>query len=448
MTEPKAYLTTAATAPFAMAPIKVMDFGFAKRFSIVDFGAQPGDQKKNTRAIGLAISAAARCGQGVVVVPAGQWLCAAIHFKSNVNLHLHRGATLLFSDNPEDYLPAVNTSWEGIECYNYSPLIYAYQCENIAITGAGVLQASLGVWQHWYERPQPHMDALLKLYQMAASGVPVHYRQMAYKGANLRPHFIQFNRCRHVLVQGVSIRNSPFWVLHPYLCKDVIVRELNIEAHGHNNDGVDPEMTQNMLIEDCVFDQGDDVIAIKSGRDHDARRLNTPSNNIVMRNCRIKNGHHLLALGSELSGGIKNVFIDHCDFEHRKSDNQRFVQNTPDAQGFGNLVYLKTNGYRGGYVHNIHVANITAKNLSGAVVAIDTDVLYQWRGLVAGGKPRLTSIADIFVSNVQAAEVKHLSRIEGDERLPVENVCLKNIKVANIVDKRALNKNINSFSCD
>jgi polygalacturonase len=229
-----------ADAPFDMPSIAIPDFSFDPRFPITGFGAKnleldPGGCHDvaatcfaplvlaNSAALAQAIAAANAAGSGTVVVPPGVWPTGKVHLKSNVNLHLEKGATLLFSSNPADYLPAVLSSWEGLECYNHSPLVYAYDCENIAITGEGKLQATLDVWKVWYARPKPHMDALIALYHMAAKGVPVSERQMTKGEANLRPQFVQFNRCRNVLVEDISIEDSPFWVLHPFLCRDVVI---------------------------------------------------------------------------------------------------------------------------------------------------------------------------------------------------------------------------------
>ncbi|HEY1151354.1 MAG TPA: glycoside hydrolase family 28 protein [Pseudoduganella sp.] len=413
-------------APFDMPSIAIPDFSAAPRFLITNFGALPDDQQKTSAAIAQAIAAAHAAGSGTVVVPPGTWPTGKVHLKSNVNLHLEKGATLLFSSNPADYLPAVPSTWEGLECYNYSPLVYAYDCENVAITGEGRLQAKLDVWKAWYARPKPHMDALVALYHMAAKGVPVSERQMTNGQANLRPQFVQFNRCRNVLVEDISIEDSPFWVLHPFLCRDVVIRRVKIRAHGHNNDGVDPEMSQNVLIEDCVFDQGDDAISVKSGRDQDAWRLGVPSKNIVMRNCRIRNGHQLMAIGSELSAGIENVFVDNCHFDHSGSA----VRST-----INNLLFVKTNERRGGYVRNIHLSNVSATSIAGGVLCVDTDVLYQWRALVPTYERRLTPIEGLHVSNVVVGEAGFMCQIKGEATLPVRNVRMRDIQVRTVHGK-------------
>lgn len=426
----------AAAAPFAMPSITIPKFAASRTFPITDYGAVKGDVAATTQAIRRAIAAASRSGSGVVVIPSGVWETGAVHLMSNVNLHLARGSVLLFSEKPQDYLPPVQTSWEGIECFNYSPLIYAFDCQNVAITGEGMVQAKLDVWKIWYARPKAHMDALVDLYHMALRNVPVKKRQMTAGDANLRPHFIQFNRCRNVLVEDITIQDSPFWVLHPLLCSDVVIRRVKIQALGHNNDGIDPEMSQNVLIEDCVFDQGDDAVSVKSGRDQDAWRLNVAAKNIVMRNCRIKNGHQLMAIGSELSAGIENVFVQNCHFDHAGSNARSAINN---------LLFVKTNERRGGYVRNIHMDGVSATAIAGGVLCVDTDVLYQWRDLVPTYERRLTPIEGLFVKNIEVREAAFLCKITAEEQLPVRKVRIADVKIGKYDDEPVVLKNVQDF---
>ena len=424
-------------APFAMPAIAVPDFSGAPRFDIVTYGAAHGDQAATGTALARAIAAAHAAGGGVVVVPAGTWPTGPIHLKSHVALHVEDGATLLFSPDPRDFLPAVSTSWEGLECMNYSPLVYAYDCENVAITGRGTLRARLDVWKQWYARPQAHMDALVALYNMACrDGVPVELRDMTAGQANLRPHFIQFNRCRHVLVEDIHIVDSPFWVLHPYLCRDVVIRRVDIAAHGHNNDGVDPEMSRNVLIDQCTFDQGDDAVSVKSGRDRDAWRLDAPSRNIVMRRCRIKNGHQLMAIGSELSGGVENVFVDDCHFDHADSSAPSTINN---------LLYVKTNERRGGFVRNIHMTNVSATRIKGGVLAVETDVLYQWKTLVPTLERRLTPIEGLFVAGLRVEDAGFVCLVKGEAELPVRDVRLRDVAVRTVRGTPVVTEHVQGF---
>ncbi len=421
----------AVEAPFEMPNIKIPDFSNCKKVSIVDFGAVKGNKEKTSQAIAKAIAKMNKIGGGTVIIPQGEWLTGKIHFKSNVNLHLDKGAVLLFSEDPNDYLPAVNSTWEGYECLNYSPLVYAYQCKNIAITGEGELKAKMDVWKIWFARPKGHMESLKRLYYLASYNKPMEERQMVNDSAHFRPQFIQFNRCERILMDGVSITNSPFWTIHPFLSKDVVLRNLKVYAHGHNNDGVDPEMSQNVLIENCVFDQGDDAIAIKSGSNQDAWRLNTPSKNIVMRNCTVKNGHQLVAIGSELSGGVENVFIDKCT--------------VVDGAKLNHLLFIKTNERRGGYVKNIYMSNVVSGKIDLGILGIETDVLYQWKNLVPTIERRLTPIKNVYLENIQATNVKFVSRVLGQKELPIENVFLTNVKADLIQENNHVHENLLNF---
>lgn len=422
-------------APYGSFEIEVPDFAHCPRYSIVEFGAEMGDKEKTSQAIARAITKANDVGGGVVVIPEGTWMTKAIHFKSRVNLYLSEGAVLLFSGEPEDYLPPVYTTWEGMECYNYSPLIYAFDCENIAITGPGKVEAVMDLWQTWFARPAPHLAALKKLYDWAATYEPVEHRQMVGDEAHLRPHFLQFNRCDNVLLEDFSIKNSPFWVIHPYLCKNVVIRGLDVYAHGHNNDGVDPDMTQNMLIENCHFDQGDDAIAVKSGRNQDAWKLNTPCKNIVIKDCLVENGHQLLAIGSELSGGVENVFITNC----RVAEGAKMF----------NVVFIKTNERRGGYVKNIYASHITAGDVSDGVLGIETDVLYQWRDLVQTYEVRLTPISHVYLDDITAGQVTYTARVLGQANQPVKNVHLQQVTVRGLKGEKAfILENMDNFTVD
>ncbi len=408
------YETVEVEAPFPMEPIHVYNYP-KKDFPITGYGAVEGGELLNTQAIADAITACHQAGGGRVVVPAGVWLTGPIHFKSNVNLHLEEGAILRFTDNPDDYLPAVMTSWEGMECYNYSPLVYAFECENVAITGKGTLNPIMDTWKEWFRRPPAHLEALKELYTLASTDTPVEQRQMARGENNLRPHLIHFNRCKNVLLDGFHIRESPFWTIHLYLCDGGIVRNLDVKAHGHNNDGVDLEMSRNFLIEDCLFDQGDDAVVIKAGRNRDAWRLDTPCENIVIRNCKILEGHTLLGIGSEISGGIRNIYMHDC-----------YAPNSVHR-----VFFVKTNHRRGGFIENIYMENVEAGD-SKRALEIDTEVLYQWKKLVPTYQTAITRIKGIYMKNVTCKNVEAIYDLKGDARLPVEEVVIQNVHVENV----------------
>ncbi|HVT90165.1 MAG TPA: glycoside hydrolase family 28 protein, partial [Tepidisphaeraceae bacterium] len=292
-----------------------------KQFTITDYGAVEGENNDSSEAIRKAIEACNKAGGGRVVVPPGKWLSGPITLKSNVNLHLNEGSTILFKTDPKAYLPPVLTRFESVECYNFSPFIYALEQENIAVTGTGTLdgQASNQHWWPWvnarfgWQQGMPTAQKG-KLNAMGQNGTPVEQRIMG-ENDGLRPNFFQPYRCKNVMIEGVHIRRSPMWEINPVLCTNVIVRNLDIVSHGPNNDGCDPECCKDVLIEGCLFDTGDDCIAIKSGRNNDGRRVNVASENLIIRNCTMKDGHGGVTIGSEIAGSCRNVFVEDCKMD-------------------------------------------------------------------------------------------------------------------------------------
>jgi polygalacturonase len=339
------------------------DFDIAKY--IAKYGAVAGGRDDCTQAIRDAIAACSAAGGGRVVVPPGVFLTGAIRLLSNVNLHVPEGATLLFSLDPKQYLPVVFTRWEGTECMNYSPLIYAFEATNIAVTGAGTLdgQANQEHWWPWkgnersgWKAGQPNaIEDRNRLVAMGQKGVPVAERVFG-EGHYLRPPFIQPYRCKNVLIEGIAIRNSPFWELHPVLSTNVTVRGVKISSLGPNNDGCDPESCTDVLIEGCEFNTGDDCIAIKSGRNNDGRRVAVACENLIVRDCRMKDGHGGVSIGSEVSGDVRNVYVDHCQM---------------DSPHLERALRLKSNAVRGGIMENVFFTNSTVGEVSEAILDID-----------------------------------------------------------------------------
>ena len=273
----------------------------------------------------------------------------------------------------------------------------------------------MDTWKTWFKRPQSHLEALKELYTMASTDIPVTERQMAKGENNLRPHLIHFNRCKNVLLDGFKIRESPFWTIHLYMCDGGIVRNLDVKAHGHNNDGIDLEMSRNFLVENCTFDQGDDAVVIKAGRNRDAWRLNTPCENIVIRNCTILEGHTMLGIGSEISGGIRNIYMHNCSAP--KSVHRFF--------------FIKTNHRRGGFIENIYMENVSSGKTQ-RVMEIDTEVLYQWKDLVPTYERKLTRIKNIHLKNVTCDSADAIYELKGNAELPIRNVEMKDIKVGTV----------------
>lgn len=333
----------------------------ARDFDITKYGAKGDGTTDCSAAIASAIAECGKTGGGRVVVPSGRFKTGPIHLASRVNLHVGEGATLVFDTNPARYLPPVLTRFEGMEYMGYSPLVYAYGATDVALTGPGTLdgQASDATWWAWKGgagRPLPNQIAARdRLMAMMEAGTPVEQRVFG-EGSYLRPQFVQLYRCRNVLIDGVTIHNSPMWEVHPVECTNVTVRGLSISTHGPNNDGCDPESCRDVLIERCVFDTGDDCIAIKSGRNADGRRLHIPSENIVVRNCTMKDGHGGVTLGSEITGGVRYVFIEDC---------------TMDSPELERALRFKNNAMRGGVLEHVYMRNCTVGEVKEGVLSID-----------------------------------------------------------------------------
>ena len=373
----------------------------AREFVITNFGAVPDGRTDCTAAIRKAVDACAQAGGGRVIVPAGDFLTGAIHLKSGVNLHLATNAVLKFRTDPSAYLPVVFTRFESTECYNYSPLIYALGQTNVAVTGEGVLdgQADESNWLAWKKRA-----ARAKLAKMAKDNVPVDQRRFG-EGDYLRPNFIQFNRCGNVLIEDVHIRRSPMWEIDPVLCANVTVRGVNIISHGANNDGCDPESCRDVLIENCLFDTGDDCIAIKSGRNNDGRRVGVPSVNLIIRDCTMRDGHAGVAVGSEVSGGCSNVFVEDCEMS---------------SPHLNCALRLKSNAVRGGVIQNIFMRNVNVGQLSDSVLQID--FLYE-EGTNGPYQPVARNVA---MENINVGETPRVLNIRGFPGAEISGVRIYN----------------------
>jgi polygalacturonase len=367
-------------------------------------------------------------------VPKGEWLTGAIHLKSNVNLYVSKDATLKFSTNPIDYLPIVHTRWEGMELMHISPLIYAYEQTNIAITGEGTLdgQGQSFFWK-WHGNPRYGGDPKVisqkpdrdKLYDMMTRNVPLAERIFGEK-SYLRPQFIQPYKCKNVLIEGVKIIDSPMWEVHPVLCENVIVRGLTIVTHGPNNDGCDPESCKDVLIENCLFDTGDDCIAIKSGRNEDGRRINVPTENIIVRGCIMKDGHGGVTVGSEISGGVRNLFVENCKM---------------DSPDLWNAFRVKNNASRGGLLENFYFRDVTIGEVSNAIITIDFN--YE-----EGAKGKFTPVMRNFVvENVTSKKSKYAMDAQGFENAPIYGLRVKNCTFDN-VQNGAIAENLKDSSLE
>ena len=401
----------------------------ARDFPVTQFGARGDGVTLNTQAIAQAIDACNRAGGGRVVIPAGRFLTGAVHLKSNVNLHLAEGATLLFSTNPADY-PMVFTRWEGIELINYSPFIYARRQRNIALTGSGTLDGQ-GSAQHWWAWKGPwggtvdhgwkegmpdQRKSRAVLFQMAEDRVPVEKRVFG-DGHWLRPSFIQPYDCDNVLIEGVKLRGSPFWQIHPVLCRNLIVRNVDVLGHGPNNDGCDPESVDGALIEGCTFDTGDDCIAVNSGRNEDGRRLAEPAQNILIRDCRMKEGHGGVVVGSQISGGARWIFAERC------------VMDSPDLWY---AIRFKNNALRGGLLENFFYRDIQVGQVSRA--AITCDFNYE-EGANGPFKPQLRNIV---VERLRSKKAVRIIDSQGLPGAPVQGITLRDCDFRGVTEKSIL----------
>jgi polygalacturonase len=391
--------------PAILAGIRAPVFP-GRDFPVTHFGAVGDGTTDSTPAFRAAVGACAGAGGGRVVVPPGVFLTGPIHLQSNVNLHVSEGATIRFSRDPAAYLPVVRTRWEGVELMGYSPLVYAYGQTNVAVTGKGTLdgQADAEHWWPWKKNghPQSQKPDRDRLFAQAEAGVPVTERVYG-AGHYLRPQFIQPYRCTNVLIEGVTIRNAPMWLIHPVLSRNVIVRGVTVVSSGPNNDGCDPESSTDVLIEDTLFDTGDDCIAIKSGRNADGRRLAAPAERIVVRGCRMRAGHGGVTIGSEVSGSVRDVFVE------------RTVMSSPDLE---RGIRFKTNAMRGGTIENVFVRDVEIGETGSA---IDIDMLYE----EGADGPFTPVVRNVVVDRMTVRKATYAFFVRGLEVSPVRGVTVR-----------------------
>lgn len=398
-------------------------------FNVIDYGAVPDGETYCTDAFREAIQDCHKSGGGRVVVPEGKYLTGAIHLKSKVNLHIEKDATILFSKDKKKYLPVVFTRYEGTECYNYSPFIYAFEQENIGITGKGTLDGQAGSdnWWNWKGKNDPQvydrtMQDVNLLRKMAEEGVPVKERVFG-AGHFLRVKFIQPYRCKNILIEGITVLRSPMWQIHPVLCENVTVNNVTVNSHGYNNDGCNPESCKNVLIKDCFFNTGDDCIAIKSGRNADGRRVNVPSENIIVQGCTMKDGHGGVVIGSEISGNCRNVFAEDC------------VMDSPNLK---RALRIKTNSKRGGIVENIFMRNVTVGEVADAVIKVN---FHYSEGDVGEHTPM---VRNIYVNKVTSEKSEYAFYFDGYKRSPITNINIESCTF-NGVEKDNLINNVSDL---
>ncbi|WP_421775260.1 glycoside hydrolase family 28 protein [Gracilimonas sp.] len=396
-------------APFEMAQLNrptIPD----QVFNIREYGAKTMSESpdfKNTDAIHRAIEAAYNAGGGKIVIPEGKWLTGPIHLKSNMNLHLAEGAEVLFSEDKEDYLPVVRQRHEGVEAFNYSPMIYAYKVSNVAITGKGVLNAQGDHWWEWYEEYGAPPRA-------KATKVPLSRRDFG-KGSGMegmRPSFVVFWKSDHILVEDITLNDSPMWNIHLIYSSNIIVRGIHVNSlRAPNGDGVVIDSSNDVLVEYNHFETGDDAVVLKSGLNEEALEINIPTQNVVVRNFearKVRTGSGGVVFGSETSGGIRNVYVHNALFD-----------------GSDRGIRFKTERGRGNIVENIYIRDVKMKNIT--YQAINFNTFYTGPD-ATGPSPLLRNIS---IKDVEIDGVPTAIELVGLPEKWLENIRLENINVIN-----------------
>lgn len=389
-----------------------------KDYYITDFGAKGDGVTKNTLAFKKAIEVCHAAGGGRVVVPAGKFFTGPIYLKSNVNLHISDGATIVFSKDTKDY-PLVLVRWEGMDCINYTSQIYAYHEKNIAITGTGTIDgnASNSDWWIWKGNAEHGWKTGLPNQKKGRDSLHtlMHNKVDARKrvfgdGYYLRPYMMQPYECQNVLISGVKLVNSPMWFIGPVMCDNVIVDKVSVTSHGPNTDGCDPDACKNVLIKDCYFNTGDDCIAIKSGRDEDGRAFGRPAENHLIEDCRMEDGHGGVVIGSEIAGGAKNIYAINCQMS------------SPDMDI---ILRIKTSSSRGGIIQNVFMDNIKVGVYKTA--AVHCNMFYEKPGNF------MPTIRNIWVQNLDVTTGGTYGVfVNAYKESPVQNLKLINCNIRNV----------------
>lgn len=378
-------------------------------FNVISYGAKNDSSVIATKAIAKAIAAASKAGGGTVFFPAGKYLTGPIHLKSNITIFIDAGAELHFSDNFDNYLPMVPSRYEGVDVTSFSPLFYAYGAENISITGRGIIDGHGKKWWDFvegYKKDQPRskwqfqFDSLNKNILL-----PDDPAQM--KRGFLRPPFIQTMYCKNVLIEGISIRNSPFWTVNPEFCENVTVHAVTINnPHSPNTDGINPESCKYVHISNCHISVGDDCITIKSGKDIPGRTKQMPAEDYTITNCTMLSGHGGVVIGSEMSGDVRRIAISNCIFD-----------------GTDKGIRIKTTRGRGGVVEDIRVSNIVMNNIKDIAFVMDMQYSKTKEESLSERTPRFRNI---HISNV-TGNAKQAAYINGLEEMPVSDISFHNI---------------------
>lgn len=392
-------------APFDMPEVPIPTFP-DRDFNILDYGAVADGSTLNTEAIAAAIAACNAAGGGRVVIPPGVWKTGPIHLKSHVNLHVSEGAVVRFSDNPEHYLPVVFTRWAGFELYNYSPLIYARDCENIGITGRGILDGNGRNWWHWSLRDVT--ETAPRIAQQVLDGVPPEERIYGTPEWPLRPQFINPVNCRGILLEDFTLLSGPFWTIQLTYAENVRVRRLTVRTSGPNSDGINLDSARNVIIEDCRVSTYDDSVAIKSGINEDGRRVGRPTENVIVRRCLFEKGQGGVSIGSEMSGDVRNIYVHDTIF-----------------RGLWMALWIKSTRGRGGVVENVWYENLLINRISNFAIGITT-AYSAFMGTTEGAPP---TIRNINYRNITVPYALRSIDFAGLPEVPLQNISFTNTDI-------------------
>lgn len=352
-------------------------------------------------------NALAKCretGGGRIVLPAGSFRCGGpIHLTSHTELHFSRGTFLKFTFRPQAYQPQVFTRWEGVELYGLSPIIYADGMTDIALTGTGIVSGGWEEFAQWRRQQNP---AQRKSRNFAEDGIPVEKRIMG-ESDFLRPSFVQFVNCERILLDGPTFTNTAFWMIHPVYCRHVTIRNIHLDSMMMNNDGIDVDSCEDVLIEDSTFRNGDDAVVIKAGRDQDGLRVGRPSRRVVLRRCTFFEALHGFAIGSELSGGAEDVFVEDILMK----------------EIFFHAISFKSAAGRGGVIRNIRLNRITVEHAGDHLINLTNDYSRDIHGTA------LTLFDDISIENLQCDFAANAFAFQGKKECPVGRMRLKNVSV-------------------
>lgn len=405
---PTAQKTIEEETPWGTETFDQTEFPDAE-FSIADYGAEPTEGVNNQQAIQTAIDECTAQGGGTVKIPSGKWETSYLELKSNVHLEIEEGATLFFSDSIDLYAVPTFTRWEGLECMNYHPLIYARNESNIAITGKGKID---GNGQKWWDMARgKREETLTLLYDQVQAGVAPEERNcLAYEPMSyLRPSLIQTINCKNVLVKGIEIGSGPMWTVHFVYSENVIAHDLKIITVGANNDGVIPDSSTKVLIDNCYFSTGDDCIVIKSGLNEDGWRVGKPSQRIIVKNCKTKHGHGGGVIGSEMSGGVNRVYAYDCDFGHTERG-----------------LRVKSMKGRGGLVENLWFKNIQMDSIQREAIKIN---MHYGSSSIAPRTDSVPTFKNFYFNEIHSSNSQYAVRMQGIDGHKIDSIFFDNLKM-------------------